>query len=164
MAMASTSTWTMRARASTFSRGGARGAEGATARAMESRGRRARTTTTTTTRAFLNFGKKTTTGGSGGVVDRTPYLCIDCGYVYTGGDFKKLPNSYRCPTCNVGKNRFKPQGGGSLLAQKKANKEAFRAKRAAAEKSAARGSGREALKKKMMDAQKEQDQQRGRWF
>ena len=161
MAMASTSTWTMRARASTFSRGGARGAEGATARAMESRGRRARTTTTTTTRAFLNFGKKTTTGG---VVDRTPYLCIDCGYVYTGGDFKKLPNSYRCPTCNVGKNRFKPQGGGSLLAQKKANKEAFRAKRAAAEKSAARGSGREALKKKMMDAQKEQDQQRGRWF
>lgn len=50
------------------------------------------------------------------------------------------------------------------MAQKKANKEAFRAKRAAAEKSAARGSGREALKKKMMDAQKEQDQKRGRLF
>lgn len=122
---------------------------------------------TTTPRAFFNFGKKTDAsdggGARGGVVDRTPYLCIDCGYVYTGGDFKKLPGTYRCPTCGVGKNRFKPQGGPSLLAQKKANKEALRAKQAAAEKKGARGSGREALKQKMMEAQREKDQERGRF-
>lgn len=88
---------------------------------------------------------------------------IDCGYVYRDGNFKKLPSSYRCPTCNVGKNRFKAQGGSSILAQKKANKEAFRAKRAAAAKKGGL-TGREALKQKMMDAQRDADQKRGRWF
>jgi len=48
------------------------------------------------------------------------------------------------------------------LAQKKANKEAFRAKRAAAKKGGL--TGREALKQKMMDAQRDADQKRGRWF
>jgi rubredoxin len=94
------------------------------------------------------------------------FLCgagIDCGYVYRDGNFKKLPSSYRCPTCNVGKNRFKAQGGSSVLAQKKANKEAFRAKRAAAAKKGGL-TGREALKQKMMDAQRDADQKRGRWF
>lgn len=123
----------------------------------------------TTTRAFFNFGKKAADGGgasggaTNGTVDRTPYVCVDCGYVYAGGDFKKLPGTYRCPTCGVGKNRFKPQGGPSLLAQKKANKEALRAKQAEAEKKGARGSGREALKQKMMEAQREKDQERGRF-
>lgn len=88
-------------------------------------------------------------------------MCVDCGYVFKG-DFAALPRSYRCPTCNVGKNRFKPVGGASTLAQKKANKEAFRAKRAAAAKKG-QLTGREALKQKMMDAQREKDEKRG-WF
>jgi rubredoxin len=132
------------------------------------------TTTTTTTRrrrrggavtteAFFNFGGAKS-GGGGAAVDTTPYLCIDCGYVYRGGDFKKLPNSYRCPTCNVGKNRFKAQGGASVLAQKKANKEAFRAKREAAAKGGKSAmSPREKLKQQMLDAQQEKDKKRG-WF
>jgi len=129
-----------------------------TATATATRGRRRDATTTT---AFLNFGGGK--GGAGGTTDATPYVCVDCGYVYRGGDFKKLPNSYRCPTCNVGKNRFKAQGGSSLLAQKKANKEAFRARREAASKGGKATSGREALKQKMMDAQAEKDKKRG-WF
>ena len=116
-----------------------------------------------TTEAFFNFGGAKS-GGGGAAVDTTPYLCIDCGYVYRGGDFKKLPNSYRCPTCNVGKNRFKAQGGASVLAQKKANKEAFRAKREAAAKCGKSAmSPREKLKQQMLDAQQEKDKKRG-WF
>ena len=128
------------------------------------RGRAVRRGDAPMTRAFFNFGKKSDASVGGGGVDATPYVCIDCGYVYTKGDFKRLPGTYRCPTCGVGKNRFKPQGGPSLLAQKKANKEALRAKREAAEKKGARGSGREALKQKMMDAQREKDRERGRFF
>ena len=41
--------------------------------------------------------------------------------------------------------------------------EALRAKQAAAEKNGPRGSGREALKQKMMEAQREKDQERGRF-
>ena len=134
-------------------------------------GVRATTTTQTrrrrggavTTEAFFNFGGAKS-GGGGAAVDMTPYLCIDCGYVYRGGDFKKLPNSYRCPTCNVGKNRFKAQGGASVLAQKKANKEAFRARREAAAKGGKSAmSPREKLKQQMLDAQQEKDKKRG-WF
>jgi len=108
--------------------------------------------------AFLNFG-----GGGGKTTSSSgAYVCVDCGYVFKG-DFAALPRSYRCPTCNVGKNRFKPVGGGSVLAQKKANKEAFRARRAAADKKG-RLTGREALKQKMIDAQRENDQKRRGWF
>ena len=130
-------------------------------RATTTRATRATRATTTTTTAFLNFGGNR--AAAGGAVDATPYVCVDCGYVYRGGDFKKLPNSYRCPTCNVGKNRFKAQGGSSMLAQKKANKAAFRARREAASKGGKATSGREALKQKMMDAQAEKDKKRG-WF
>ena len=130
-------------------------------RATTTRATRATRATTTTTTAFLNFGGNRAAGG--GAVDATPYVCVDCGYVYRQGDFKKLPNSYRCPTCNVGKNRFKAQGGSSMLAQKKANKAAFRARREAASKGGKATSGREALKQKMMDAQAEKDKKRG-WF
>ena len=49
------------------------------------------------------------------------------------------------------------------MAQKKANKEAFRAKRAAAAKGGKTVSGRDALKQKMLDAQAEKDQKR-KWF
>jgi rubredoxin len=38
----------------------------------------------------------------------TPYLCIDCGYIYDGREpFSSLPNSYRCPVCQAPKRRFK---------------------------------------------------------
>jgi len=170
MAMAMTMAMTMRA-AFSPGRGRVDGGVRATTRLTTTR----LTTTTTTTRrrrgrgeavtteAFFNFGGATR-GGGGGAVDMTPYLCIDCGYVYRGGDFKKLPNSYRCPTCNVGKNRFKAQGGASVLAQKKANKEAFRAKREAAAKGGKSAmSPREKLKQQMLDAQQEKDKKRG-WF
>jgi|TARA_B110000003_G_scaffold51276_2_gene50387 hypothetical protein len=50
-----------------------------------------------------------------------------------------------------------------MLAQKKANKAAFRARREAASKGGKATSGREALKQKMMDAQAEKDKKRG-WF
>jgi len=49
-----------------------------------------------------------------------------------------------------------------VLAQKKANKEAFRARREAAEKGGAKAmSPREKLKQQMLDAQREQDKKRG---
>ena len=154
MAMMSTTTTSMNA-------GRRRDARTSFGRATTTRATRATRATTTTTTAFLNFGGNR--AGAGGAVDATPYVCVDCGYVYRGGDFKKLPNSYRCPTCNVGKNRFKAQGGSSMLAQKKANKAAFRARREAASKGGKATSGREALKQKMMDAQAEKDKKRG-WF
>ena len=76
-----------------------------------------------TTQAFF--------GGFGGGVPKAngqPMICIDCGYIYRG-DFDALPRDYKCPQCNVGKNRFKvvEQAGSSyanLAAQKKANKAA----------------------------------------
>jgi len=41
------------------------------------------------------------------------YICIDCGYIYEGSTaFEKLPNSYKCPTCQAPKRRFKPWSGG----------------------------------------------------
>ena len=54
-----------------------------------------------TTQAFF--------GGFGGGVPKAngqPMICIDCGYIYRG-DFDTLPRDYKCPQCNVGKNRFK---------------------------------------------------------
>ena len=157
MAMTSTTTTTT----TSMNAGRRRDARTSFGRATTTRATRATRATTTTTTAFLNFGGNRAAGG--GAVDATPYVCVDCGYVYRGGDFKKLPNSYRCPTCNVGKNRFKAQGGSSMLAQKKANKAAFRARREAASKGGKATSGREALKQKMMDAQAEKDKKRG-WF
>ena len=70
-----------------------------------------------TTQAFF--------GGFGGGVLKAngqPMICIDCGYIYRG-DFDALPKDYKCPQCNVGKNRFKvvEQAGSSyanLAAQK----------------------------------------------
>jgi rubredoxin len=102
-------------------------------------------------------------------------VCIDCGYVYRG-DFSALPNSYRCPTCGVGKNRFKPAMTPSfgvaapkkqapnfntpgVLAQKRKNKEAFRKRRAANKKSP-----RELAKEKMLEEQAKKDANRGGGF
>ena len=129
---------------------------------VDGRRRRQRGGATTVLAFFGGFGKGAASSST--TPDMTPYLCIDCGYVYRGGDFKKLPSSYRCPTCNVGKNRFKAQGGASVLAQKKANKEAFRARREAAEKKGKSAmSPREKLKQQMLEAQQEKDKGRG-WF
>eukprot|EP00217_Crustomastix_stigmatica_P015941 CAMPEP_0183789420 /NCGR_PEP_ID=MMETSP0803_2-20130417/413_1 /TAXON_ID=195967 /ORGANISM="Crustomastix stigmata, Strain CCMP3273" /LENGTH=136 /DNA_ID=CAMNT_0026033589 /DNA_START=41 /DNA_END=451 /DNA_ORIENTATION=+ len=85
--------------------------------------------------AFFNFMKPKTVDANGAPI---PFICIDCGYVYQGGDFGELPNNYKCPACNVGKNRFKPYkvGNQGTRAAKRANQEAFRAKRAAARKAA----------------------------
>ena len=62
-----------------------------------------------------------------------PHICIDCGWIYQG-DFGALPRDFKCPQCNVGKNRFKvyKMGNQGTRAQKRANMEAFRAKRAKA--------------------------------
>ena len=119
------------------------------------------------TEAFFNFGKKKEVAGQ-------PMVCIDCGYIYRG-DFSALPNSYRCPTCGVGKNRFKaamtPAIGVSppkkqaptfntagVLAEKRKNKEAFRARRAAAGK---KKSPRELAREKMLEEQAKKDAKRG---
>ena len=102
-------------------------------------------------------------------------VCIDCGYVYRG-DFSALPNSYKCPTCGVGKNRFKPAMTPSIgvvapkkqapnfntpgvLAQKRKNKEAFRKRRAANKKSP-----RELAKEKMLEEQAKKDANKGGGF
>jgi rubredoxin len=126
------------------------------------------------TRAFFgNFGKKKDTSGQ-------PMVCIDCGYVYRG-DFSMLPNTYKCPTCGVGKNRFKAQmmpsigvaapkkqaptfNSAGVLAAKKANKEAFRKKRASA---GAAKSPRELAREKMLEEQAKKDNEKkggGGWF
>ena len=119
------------------------------------------------TEAFFNFGKKKEVAGQ-------PMVCIDCGYIYRG-DFSALPNSYRCPTCGVGKNRFKaamtPAIGvappkkqaptfntAGVLAEKRKNKEAFRARRAAAGK---KKSPRELAREKMLEEQAKKDAKRG---
>ncbi|EEH58964.1 uncharacterized protein MICPUCDRAFT_38800 [Micromonas pusilla CCMP1545] len=121
-----------------------------------------------TTRAFFGgFGKKAAAG--------TPYVCIDCGYVYRGqqGEFKDLPRDYKCPTCNVGKNRFKvyrepaaagPSGGGNsayaaMAEQKAANRAAMAAKKKKGGKSP-----REIAREKMIAAQEEKDAKRGGGF
>ena len=54
------------------------------------------------TLAMFGFG-----GGKKAAAANTPYICIDCGFIYRG-DFAALPKDYKCPQCNVGKNRFKP--------------------------------------------------------
>ncbi len=38
-----------------------------------------------------------------------PYVCEVCGYVFDGTaeEFEALPDSWVCPVCNVGKDRFK---------------------------------------------------------
>ena len=106
-----------------------------------------------TTRAFFGgFGKKAAAG--------TPYVCIDCGYVYRGqqGEFKDLPRDYKCPTCNVGKNRFKVYQEGNaydqMAAQKKANKAALAAKKKGGP------SKRELLKQKMLEEQAQMDEKK----
>ena len=54
--------------------------------------------------------------------DDEPYICAICGYVYRpedgdlaigvppGTPFSELPEDYRCPICNAGKDYFKPLG------------------------------------------------------
>lgn len=37
------------------------------------------------------------------------YVCTVCGYVYRGGDFEDLPDSWTCPICSVGKDKFRPK-------------------------------------------------------
>ena len=120
---------------------------------------------------MFGFGKK--------AASEQPMVCIDCGYVYKG-DFNSLPASYRCPTCGVGKNRFKPAMTPSIgvappnnypnfntpgvLAQKRKNKEAFRKKRAATRRNK---SLRDAAKEKLMEQQYRMDQEKrggGGWF
>ena len=111
-----------------------------------------------TTQAFF--------GGFGGGIPKAngqPMICIDCGYIYRG-DFDALPKDYKCPQCNVGKNRFKvvEQAGSSyanLAAQKKANK--------AAAAKAKKGKGptpRELAKQKLLEAQEEKDRKKGGGF
>mmetsp|Transcript_18673 Transcript_18673/g.22369 ORF Transcript_18673/g.22369 Transcript_18673/m.22369 type:complete len:147 (+) Transcript_18673:105-545(+) len=56
-----------------------------------------------------------------------PMICIDCGYIYNG-DFNALPRDYKCPKCNVGKNRFKAyKAPGSDYASLSSQKKAYRA-------------------------------------
>lgn len=52
--------------------------------------------------------------------DQEPYICTICGYVYRpedgdassgippGTPFSDIPDDYRCPVCNAGKDYFKP--------------------------------------------------------
>jgi rubredoxin len=92
-----------------------------------------------TTRAFFNFGGVKQPKG-------VAMVCRDCGYVYRGMDFNDLPRDYKCPPCGSGKNAFRPEkkvdfvkdgfNAPGARAAKKANQQAFRAKREAARKKA----------------------------
>ncbi len=92
-----------------------------------------------TTRAFFNFGGVKQPKG-------VAMVCRDCGYVYRGMDFNDLPKDYKCPPCGSGKNAFRPEkkvdfvkdgfNAPGARAAKKANQQAFRAKREAARKKA----------------------------
>ncbi len=54
--------------------------------------------------------------------DSEPYICTICGYIYRpvegdpserippGTAFSDVPESYRCPVCNAGKDYFRPMG------------------------------------------------------
>eukprot|EP00238_Polyblepharides_amylifera_P007466 CAMPEP_0196592206 /NCGR_PEP_ID=MMETSP1081-20130531/72041_1 /TAXON_ID=36882 /ORGANISM="Pyramimonas amylifera, Strain CCMP720" /LENGTH=156 /DNA_ID=CAMNT_0041915817 /DNA_START=76 /DNA_END=543 /DNA_ORIENTATION=+ len=111
------------------------------------------------TKALFGFGKAKTDG---------PMICIDCGYIVQSG-FNELPRNYKCPACNVGKNRFKAyeQAGNSyssMAAQKAANKAAFRAKRASGKDTTAGPSKRELAKQKLIDAQDDQDNKKKGFF
>eukprot|EP00882_Tetradesmus_deserticola_P001848 GHRQ01001982.1.p1 GENE.GHRQ01001982.1~~GHRQ01001982.1.p1 ORF type:complete len:123 (+),score=26.25 GHRQ01001982.1:85-453(+) len=61
------------------------------------------------TRGFFGFGGNK--DNSGGPAAAQYHICIDCGYIYPDGDFKKAPGSYRCPVCNSPKSRFKVYKG-----------------------------------------------------
>mmetsp|Transcript_12657 Transcript_12657/g.46256 ORF Transcript_12657/g.46256 Transcript_12657/m.46256 type:complete len:156 (+) Transcript_12657:54-521(+) len=110
-----------------------------------------------TTQAFFGgmFG-----GSSSG---NTPMVCMDCGYIYRG-DFRALPNSYECPKCGVGKNRFRAydpnkQGSGyygSLAAQKKKNREAMKKRNAKGD------SARAKLRKQAMENMRAMDKNKRR--
>ncbi|GAB5372954.1 hypothetical protein AAMO2058_001708600 [Amorphochlora amoebiformis] len=101
----------------------------------------------------------------GGSADTSPYICIDCGYIYKkkSPSFKELPSSYVCPACGVGKNRFKVYKDDSpadyyntLAAQKAANRKAR----------AGPSSKRAELIRKQQEMQKKKDEEKGRkgWF
>ena len=97
--------------------------------------------------------------------ERATHVCVDCGYVYTlPTPFGEQGKDYKCPQCNVGKNRFKvvEQAGSAysnLAAQKKANKAA-----AAKAKKGKGPSPRELARQKMIEAQEEADAKKGRGF
>ena len=102
-------------------------------------------------------------GGLGGPKSNgKAMVCIDCGYVYRGGDFDGLPKDWSCPPCGVGKNRFKVYQEGNaydqMAAQKKANKQALAAKKKGGP------SNRELLKQKMLEEQAEMDKKKGGGF
>ena len=77
----------------------------------------------------------------------TAMVCRDCGYVYRKMDFNDLPKDFKCPPCGSGKNAFRPEKKADFVkdgfnapgarAAKRANQQAFRAKREAARKKAA---------------------------
>ena len=108
------------------------------------------------TQAFFGMGAQKQPAG-------VAMVCRDCGYIYRG-DFDALPKDYKCPQCNLGKNRFKvvEQAGSAysnLAAQKKANKAA-----AAKAKKGKGPSPRELAKQRMIEAQEEADAKKGRGF
>mmetsp|Transcript_16386 Transcript_16386/g.26593 ORF Transcript_16386/g.26593 Transcript_16386/m.26593 type:complete len:205 (-) Transcript_16386:321-935(-) len=103
-------------------------------------------------------------GGAGGI-DAQPMICVDCGFIYKkkNPSFAELPNSYKCPACGVGKNRFKVFKEQSdyynTLAAEKAAKRA--------KGPVARSSKRAELVRKQQEMQRKKDEQKGRgggWF
>ena len=92
-----------------------------------------------TTQAFFNFGGVKQPPG-------VAMVCRDCGYVYRGMDFNDLPKDYKCPPCGSGKNAFRPEKKADFVkdgfnapgarSAKRANQQAFRAKRQAMRKKA----------------------------
>ena len=91
------------------------------------------------TQAFFNFGGVKQPPG-------VAMVCRDCGYVYRGMDFNDLPKDYKCPPCGSGKNAFRPEKKADFVkdgfnapgarSAKRANQQAFRAKRQAMRKKA----------------------------
>ena len=102
-----------------------------------------------TTEAFFGgFGGGPKSGGK-------PMVCLDCGYIYSGGHFDSLPKDWECPPCGSAKNRFKVAQEGNAYDQMAAQKKANRAAMAAKKKGGP--SKRELLKQKMLEEQAAMD-------
>jgi rubrerythrin len=66
------------------------------------------------------FGRKLTAAQKA----RATHICLDCGFIYFGNDWKEEASTYECPQCNAPKSRFaeydaetgKTKGGGGVPA------------------------------------------------
>ncbi|KIZ04265.1 hypothetical protein MNEG_3691 [Monoraphidium neglectum] len=72
---------------------------------------RQRTVAVAARKAAGKTAAKTTRAAPKQAAKGAAYICLDCGWVYSGqdGPFEKLPRNYKCPVCLSPKSRFVPK-------------------------------------------------------